>query len=125
MGGGDMYTPTTSYIVVDVCGCYGVMYCACIDIRTLKVCCTVRDVKSIVYFHLFPSRRSCLSCSHYLTPYVIGVESSYMYMYTDTTHTHTHTHTRYRQEEPEELVAMQKKEWDPVINWFNNRFANK
>ena len=40
------------------------------------------------------------------------------------THTHifTHTHYRFRQEEPEDLVAMQIREWDPVVNWFNHRY---
>ena len=38
------------------------------------------------------------------------------------THIFTHTHYRFRQEEPEDLVAMQKREWDPVVNWFNHRY---
>jgi ATP synthase F1 complex assembly factor 2 len=29
----------------------------------------------------------------------------------------------YRQGEPESLVAMQRKEWDPVLEWFNGRFG--
>ncbi|XP_064406680.1 ATP synthase mitochondrial F1 complex assembly factor 2-like isoform X2 [Halichondria panicea] len=30
---------------------------------------------------------------------------------------------RARSSQPDTLVAMQEKEWDPVINWFNKRFG--
>jgi ATP synthase F1 complex assembly factor 2 len=37
-----------------------------------------------------------------------------------------HTDTvLYRQEEQEDLFALQSKEWDPLVNWFNQRFCTK
>ena len=27
----------------------------------------------------------------------------------------------FRATEPDDLIAMQQKEWDPVIKWFNER----